>query len=96
MKEDPNGYVAGDTRIRVSDDYDVYLWALVLGVSPEDVHETVRKVGSDVRDVQAEIEKRKSSGALSAQPVDRVFDAMAAAVGACAARAASPDPAMGA
>lgn len=52
MQESRDGCFYTDTRIRADDDYDVYLWGLVLCISPEEVRRLAGQVGADAIAVQ--------------------------------------------
>jgi hypothetical protein len=55
MTERPDAYKPLTTRVDVSDDYDVMLWGLVLGVSAQTVIAAVKIAGSGAVAVQAHL-----------------------------------------
>lgn len=67
MSTQPGEYDTQDTKIIVDDDYDVYVWSLVLGVSPQLVREVASAVGPDARDVMAELGRRGADTALGGE-----------------------------
>jgi hypothetical protein len=69
MQESRDGFFSTDTRIRLGDNYDVYLWGLVLCASPDEVRRLAGQVGPDAIAVQRAVQSETLRGDAEAGPL---------------------------